>query len=243
VDEKGYDVYEYILTDNSKGSYRLSARELIEVSACEAVEAGKVLGLKEVRLEGYSDGVLNEVHPNVLRDKIMAMVREVKADIVMSWDPFAPYEDHPDHRIVSMATLEAASFAGNPLFHPEHKHPPYMVTEAYWFAKHPWNAELYVDISKSIDKKIEALLTHDCQMALTVDALLAEARALGADISALRSLGPDGHRAVIDAGIRRFCAEIGEQAGMAYAEQFRYEKMGMLDRLLGTSYIEPDFAF
>jgi hypothetical protein len=142
-----------------------------------------------------------------------------------------------------MATLEAASFAGNPLFHPEHKHPPYTVTEAYWFAKHPWNAELYVDISKTIDKKVQALLKHDCQMVLTVDALVAEARVLGADVSALQGLGPDGHRAVIDAGIRRFCAEIGEQAGMAYAEQFRYEKMGMLDRLLGTSYVEPDFAF
>ena len=52
INEKGYDVYEYILTDNSKGSYRLSAKELIEVSAREAVEAGGVLGLKEVRLEG-----------------------------------------------------------------------------------------------------------------------------------------------------------------------------------------------
>ena len=38
--ELGYEVYEYILTDNGKGSYRLPARELIAVSAREAVEAG-----------------------------------------------------------------------------------------------------------------------------------------------------------------------------------------------------------
>jgi hypothetical protein len=29
---------------------------------------------------------------------------------------------------------------------------------------------------------------------------------------------------------------------MAFAEQFRHEKLGMLDQVLGTSFIEPDFG-
>jgi LmbE family N-acetylglucosaminyl deacetylase len=241
VDEKGYVVYEYILTDNSKGSYRLSAQELIAVSAHEAVEAGKVLGLKEVRLEGYADGNLNEVHPNVLRGKIMAMIREIKADLVMSWDPVAPYEEHPDHRMVAMATLEAAAFSSNPLFYPEHAHLPYMVTEAYWFAKVPYHADLYVDISSTIDKKIEALLRHDCQMVLTVDGLVQEAEALGAEVPLFQNLDSTGYRAIINMGIRKFCAETGARAGLPYAEQFRYQKLGMLDDLLGTSFVQRDF--
>ena len=241
IREKHYDVYEYILTDNSKGSYRLAPEELIAVSAREAIQAGRVLGLKDVRLEGYHDGYLNETNPNVLRGKIMAMIREIKADIMMSWDPFAPYEDHPDHRVTGMATLEAASFSGNPLFHPEHAHPPHPATEVYWFAKAPTNANLFVDISTTIDVKIEALLTHDCQMVLTVDALIQEAKVVGAEVPALTGLGPDGHRAVVDAAMRSYCAATGEQAGMAYAEQFRYEKLGMLDKFLGTALITPDF--
>jgi LmbE family N-acetylglucosaminyl deacetylase len=241
VDEKGYDVYEHILTDNSKGSYRLSSQELIDVSAREAVEAGRVVGLKDVRFEGYPDGELNEVHPNVLRGKVMAMIREVKADIVMSWDPFAPYEDHPDHRMTAMAALEAAAFASNPLFYPEHAYPPYMPTEAYWFAKSPLNAETFVDIASTIDKKIEALLKHDCQMVLTVDALVREAEALGVDVPALKELGPGGHGPIIDMGIRHYCAATGAKAGMQYAEQFRYQKLGSLDSLLGTEFVRPDF--
>ena len=239
VDEKGYDVYEYILTDNSKGSYRLSEGELIAVSAGEAVEAGRVLGLKEVRFGEYADGYLNEERPSTLRMKTMAMIRNVKADIVMSWDPFAPYEEHPDHRAVGMATLEAASFSTIPLYLPEY--PPYTVTEAYWFAKSPWNAQLFVDISSTIDKKVEALLKHDCQMVLTVDALVHEAKALGVSLPALDNLPEGGHRQVIDTGIRSYCAEIGRQAGLAFAEQFRYQKLGMLDKLLGADFIEPDF--
>ncbi len=241
VDELGYNVYEYILTDNSRGSYRLSREELIRVSAGEAVAAGRILGLREVRLEGYPDGELDRVEPYVLRGKVMAMIREVKADIVMGWDPFAPYEDHPDHRAVAMATLEAAAFASNPLFYPEHAHGPHLVTEAYWFAKVPHNAARFVDITAVIDKKIAALLAHDCQMVLTVDALAREAQALGAELPMLQGDG-DMHRQIIEMGIRDHCARTGNAAGMAFAEQFRHEKLGMLEQLLGTSFTEPDFA-
>ena len=241
IDEKGYDVYEYILTDNSKGSYRLSAEELVEVSEREAVEAGNVLGLKEVRFGRYPDGLLNEENPNVLRGKVMALLREVKADIVMGWDPFALGEEHPDHRAVAMATLEAACFCSIPLFYPEHEHSPHMVTEAYWFAKAPHDAELFVDISTTIDKKVEALLKHDCQMVLTVDGLIREAEAVGAEVPMLEKLDEEGYRQVITMGIRSFCADIGEQAGMELAEQFRYEKLGMLDKVLKSNFVQPDF--
>lgn len=239
--ELGYDVYEYILTDNGRGSYRLPYDELVAVSEREAVEAGKILGLKEVRFERYLDGDLNTIHPNVLREKIMRMIREVKADIVMSWDPFAPYEDHPDHRMVSMATLDAASFSGNPMFYPEHGLKAHPVTEAYWFAKSPHNALTFVDISTTIDAKIAALLAHDCQMVLTVDALVQEAQAVGAEVPFLSELGTDGHKAVIEMGVRQWCAKVGEEKGFAFAEQFRYEKLGMLDKMLGMSFTHPDF--
>ena len=242
VKELGHAVYEYILTDNGRGSYRLPYEELVRVSEEEALAAGKILGLKEVRFERYLDGDLNTVHPNVLRDKIMKMIREVKADIVMSWDPFAPYEDHPDHRMVSMATLDAASFSGNPKFHPEHPHAPYPVTEAYWFAKSPMNASCFVDISSTIDDKIAALLAHDCQMVLTVDALVEEAKTVGADLPFLQDLGPGGHKPLIEMGMRDFCAKVGEEKGYAFAEQFRYEKLGMLDKMLGMSVTHPDFV-
>lgn len=241
VEEKGYPVYEYILTDNSKGSYRIAAQDLIGVSAREAQAAAEVLALTEVRLEGYPDGCLNEENPNIIRGKIMAMIREVKADIVMSWDPFAPLEEHPDHRVVGMATLEAASFSGIPLYHPEHRDPPYMATEAYWFAKAPWNADLIVDISCTIDKKLRALLKHECQMDLTVDGLRAEADTLGISLSLAADESHVAQHALVDAAMRRLCAEVGRPTGMAHAERFRYQRLGMLDLLLGEPAVQPDF--
>lgn len=237
--ELGFDVYEYILTDNARGSYRLDADELIAVSADEAKRAGEILGLKEVRLEGYTDGDLDQVPMHVLRGQVMAMCREVKADIVISWDPFAPDEDHPDHRAIGMATYEAASFCGNPKFYPEHPHPPYPVTEAYWIAKNPWRAEKFVDITSTIDTKIEALLANDCQMVLTVDALMREAEVLGLDLSALTNAGPDGHRSIIEQGVRNHFSKLGQQVGVEYAELLRYQSLSMLSTMLGPDTVKP----
>jgi len=241
IDELGYDVYEYILTDNSKGSYRLSSEELVRVSAEEARAAGDILGLKEVRLEGYVDGDLADIPVNVLRGKIMSMIREVRADIVMSWDPFAPYEEHPDHRRVATATLEAAHFGGSPLFYPDHEYKPYQTSELYWFAKVPANAALFVDISATIDKKIKALLAHDCQMALTVDMLAREAEILGIDVPMLKNPDADTRAQLIEMGIRNHFGAVGEKAGFAFAEQFRYERIGMIEEILGLPARGSDF--
>lgn len=242
IDELGYDVYEYILTDNAKGSYRLTAEELVRVSAKEAQNAGAILGLKAVRLEGYVDGELDQTPMHVLRGRIMAMIREVRADIVMSWDPFAPYEEHPDHRHVAMATLEAAHFSGNPLFYPEHPHAPYQASELYWFAKAPMNARLYVDISDTIEKKIQALLAHDCQMELTVDMLAREADALGLDLPMLNDPDAATRAQLIEMGIRNHCGELGKHTGVAYAELFRYERIGLLEQILGLPERGSDFG-
>lgn len=242
VDEFNYDVYEYILTDNSKGSYRLSAEELIRISAVEARAAGAILGLKEVRLQGYVDGNLDEVPKNTLRGQIMSMMREVQADIVLCWDPFAPYEEHPDHRHAAMATLEAAHFSGNSLFYPEHIHAPYQVTELYWFAKNPHNASLLVDITGFMDKKLASLLAHVCQMELTVDALAGEAKALGLDMPLLNDPGAEAQAQLIEMGIRNYFGELGKQAGVPYAEQFRYERIGMLEKVLGLPGSGSDFS-
>ncbi|HOQ90972.1 MAG TPA: PIG-L family deacetylase [Candidatus Hydrogenedentes bacterium] len=241
--EKGHTVYEYILTDNSKGSYRLSPEEIIPISEAEARRAAEILGIRDVFFERYPDGELDQVNPAVLRGKIMAKIREVRADVVMSWDPFAPGEDHPDHRCVAMATLEAASFAGNPRFYPDHAHPPCAVTEAYWFAKHPTaDADLLVDISSVMDKKISALLAHDCQMVLTADALAMEARAAGADLGLDDVVESGRYRDLIEMSVRNYCAETGAAPGLQAAERFRYQKLGMLDTVLGLSTIQPDFS-
>ncbi|MFO7974286.1 MAG: hypothetical protein R6V12_06605, partial [Candidatus Hydrogenedentota bacterium] len=85
------------------------------------------------------------------------------------------------------------------------------------------------------------LLKHDCQMALTIVLIAAEADTLGVDMPGLKNMDADTYRVFIKNAIRDFCAAVGQRAGYAFAEQFRYETLGMLNQLLGDDFYKPEF--
>ena len=80
------------------------------------VTSRPAIGFSACKLVG---ALAYQATPARLRGQFMRVIREVKPDIVFTWDPFTPYENHPDHRAVAMAACEAASFAHFPLYHPE----------------------------------------------------------------------------------------------------------------------------
>jgi len=129
VSEFEYPVYELILTDNRRGTYKLRDSEVICLSQQEAIEAGNVLGLREVRFKNFVDGELEDIPRKHIRNIIIDMIREIKANIVLSWDPFAHGEDHPDHRVTALATYEAITFCSNPNFGTPGLYPPHFVSE------------------------------------------------------------------------------------------------------------------
>lgn len=222
----GCDVYLAIATDNDRGSFRLSNEELRDIARSEAEAAAAALGAKGVFMLGHSDGHLCDVKRTVLRGQVMRLVRQLKADVIFSWDPFAPFEDHPDHRAIAWATSDATSFSHLPLYHPEHLAQglePHYVTEWYWYSKADWKTNKLVDISDTMDVKLEALYSYQCQMVLTVDEFLIRARAAGVDESRLADIDPTDYRPWIDAGMRRVNGNLGAKIGATYAEAFRYE--------------------
>jgi LmbE family N-acetylglucosaminyl deacetylase len=225
VDE-GHELYQLIATDNARGSQRLSAAELKAVACPEAEAAGRVLGVKGVFLLGYQDGDLCDVPPSVLRSQVMYYIRKLQAEVIFCWDPFAPFENHPDHRAIALATSDASSFSSLPLFHPEQLveglHPQ-RVSEWYWYSKAHWGTNRRVDIGALIGRKIKALYAYRCQMVLTIDDLLGEARAMGVDESYLAGIDPENFEPLIDLGIRANDAKAGIEFGCEYAESFRYQ--------------------
>ncbi len=225
VDE-GHDLYLLIATNNDRGSYRLSSEELRAVARAEAEAAARVLGARDVFLLGYLDGDLCDVRPSELRGQVMYYIRKLRADIIFSWDPFAPFENHPDHRAIAMAVLDASSFSAMPLFHPEQLAEglrPHRVTEWYWYSKARWNVNRWVDTSATIERKIQALYAYRSQMVLTIDEILAEARAMGVDEALLAGIDPLHFEPLIDLGVRAMDARTGAEFGCAYAEAFRYQ--------------------
>jgi len=226
---EGWEIFEVIATDNQRGSFDLPARELIKQSEAEALAAARVLGKKDVIFLRYPDGMLRDYPLNELRENFIKLVRIYKPRIVFSFDPWAPFEPHPDHQMVMQAAVEACGFAQNPKFHPEHFKQglkPHLVPEIYYFAKANVHADTYIDITNFITKKIEALCAHDSQMKLTIDEmkLAMEANKIAPKTAA--SLDRNNYRGVIELMARLYAEGIGKKAGYKYAEEFRHEIAG-----------------
>ena len=241
--DRGHEVHLCVATDNDKGSFELTAEQLRAARDREVHGAAKVLGISSVTCLGYPDGELQEKVPlHVLRGQFMRLIRQLKADIIFTWDPFTPYEGHPDHRAVAWAAHEAACFANFPLYYPEQLKEglePYYVGEQWFFAKAPRDVNKYVVITEYIDKKLEALYQHESQMVLTVAGMQHHLRGSGLSFPPLEDLDPHNYREVIAEQIRRMAAAVGAQAGFTYAEAFRRERYGGIERIIGQT-VEED---
>jgi len=234
--ELGYRIREVIATNNERGTLNpdWSPRFTAEARREEARRGASVLGVdSEIEFLGYEDGRLSETPLNDLRERCMRAIRRHKPDVLFTWDPHAPYEDHQDHRAVAWAATEAAMFAHFPLYHPEHRAQglePHYVGERYFFAKSPRDADKTVDISDYIERKIGALCEHVCQMEMTVADLQVQLAASGLDSPFLSEANTKEFRPVIEAQIKAWAASVGRRAGFAYGEEFRRVRFSGIDR-------------
>ena len=233
---EGWDIQEVITTDNGRGSFELDASTLVTQSReQEARDAAKIIGKSEIFFLEYPDGFLGDTPINVLREQFMRHIRRFKPTVVMTFDPWAPFESHPDHRHVAMAACEAIAFAPMPLFHPEHKDDgldPHVVAETYYFAKNSERCDKVVDITPFLPKKIEALCAHDSQMKMMIDDLRLSLLATGTFEPLLAMLDRDNYRPALEMMIRAWAGIVGKKGGFEFGEEFRYERADDLMKML-----------
>jgi LmbE family N-acetylglucosaminyl deacetylase len=228
----GYEIREVIATNNERGTLDpdWSTRFTADTRREEARRGAAVLGVNaDVEFLGYEDGRLSETPLNELRERCMRLIRSHKPDVLFTWDPWAPYEEHGDHRSIGLAATEAAAFCNFPLYHPEHGDEglaPHYVGERYFFAKSPRDVNKVVDISETVERKIDALCEHVCQMEMTVAELQTHLAASGLDAPMLAEADPKNYRPIIETMIRRWAGAVGKRAGFAFGEEFRRVRFG-----------------
>ncbi|MEP7214718.1 MAG: PIG-L deacetylase family protein [Anaerolineaceae bacterium] len=231
----GHKVRLVLATDNTKGTFELTRDEMFAVRLSEPEAAGRVLGLAGVECLDYPDGELADVPLNVLRGQFMERIRRYQPEIVFTFDPWALYENHQDHRSVAWAAMEAASFSHFPLYHPEQvsaERPPWLVQQVYYFAKTPGETNRAVDISgEPIRRKVAALWEHTNQMVLTVAETQATIAAAPYDVPAISSLDPHNYRNFIEQRVKAAAAAVGKKYGFEHAEHFRRTRWGGTERM------------
>jgi LmbE family N-acetylglucosaminyl deacetylase len=132
--QKGHDVYYICATRGEAGSvddeHLQGFNDIAEMRTDELMRAAKILGIKDVFFLGYRDsgmpGTEENKHPNAqinhsieeVAGKVVRYIRELKPDIVLTFDPIGGYK-HPDHIHIQKAATLAFEKADDASFHPE----------------------------------------------------------------------------------------------------------------------------
>lgn len=170
VDE-GADITYVIVTNGAAGSNDpdVNLDELIRTRQAEQRAACDVLGVNGLIFLGYADGTLQPTLE--LRRDLTRLIRHYRPDRVVCSDPTAvlygdDYINHPDHRAAAEAALYAVfpSAVTRPIFPEllEEGYEPHQVKEVYISGTDKPN--IYIDISTTLDRKIESLRCHKSQV-------------------------------------------------------------------------------
>ncbi len=158
--QKGCKVFFLTVTDGSKGTMdaSYSPLKLMEVRRQEAMDAGRALGVTEQLFFDDTDGACPPVVE--LCRSIMAVIRVLKPQAVLLMDPFKPYEFHPDRIAVATAAAQAAYLSPMPHYHKDVGEPHAIDSIVFHTTN---NANTFVDIEDTIEKKREAVFLHASQ--------------------------------------------------------------------------------
>lgn len=172
--------------------------ELAALREREQRAAAKVVGYEGVTFLHMPDGAL--ANDLILREHLVREIRTFRPDAILATDPETLFHrdrgvNHTDHRASGFAAVDAAyPAARNPMAFPSLARSglaPHRVRRLYLFWSNTMTA--YVDISATVDRKLDALRAHASQLK---------------DFAA------------VEGRIREWVGEVGKEIGTAAAEGF-----------------------
>jgi LmbE family N-acetylglucosaminyl deacetylase len=162
---EGKSVSYVVCTDGGKGAEtdRIETADLIALRQSEQRRAAAILGISDMVFLKCPDGEL--ASSQGISIELTRLIRELCPQILLTWDPWRPYQLHADHRAVGFAALDAVMAAGNIRYFPEQTMSglqPHQVEEIYLFGTD--QPDIWIDISNTIERKIEAIRQHSTQL-------------------------------------------------------------------------------
>jgi len=163
--EAGKKITYVVLTRGDKGTQdpSMAGDELVQIRQEEQLQAASELGVGKVVFLANGDG---ELEVNLERRKILTrIIREHQPEVLITHDPWMRYQLHPDHRASGTLALDAVISARDPLYFPEQIKDgvkPCRVKRVFLFASD--QPDFWVDIGRTMEKKIAALGKHQSQV-------------------------------------------------------------------------------
>ena len=151
-----------------------SIDELPKVREAELISAMQVLGITDVHFLPYEDQKLSKAPPDEIRKHLVGLIRQVKPQIIITFDPEGANQ-HTDHMAISHFASDAVPAAADPRFYPEvgaaHQierllwHPTvlFRLPEDVDLAQEP-GIDFLLDVTRWKEKKADAIRAHRTQL-------------------------------------------------------------------------------
>src|SRR5215469_6465098 len=190
----------------------------------DTVNVAKAMGCKSHFNLDYSNHRMADVSVNEVISRMIFLIRLLRVDTVICWDPWGHDEENPDHYTVAKAVEAACWMAGRDHDYEEQFAAglkPKEVQDKYYFARRPEITRV-VDISKQVDKKID---TNWANVAKGPGGhlgsrLRAELAAKGEKLPLLGDDDRTADRNYIREFVLAGNRELGKKYGFEYAEAF-----------------------
>lgn len=151
----GHHVKLVSVTNGDIGHWRMAGGPLARRRTREVQEASEVLGTTAEVLDIH-DGELMPTLEN--RKKLVRLIRDWKADIVIT---HRPWDYHPDHRYLGILVQDAAYMVTVPYFCPDS--PPLQTNPVFLYCRDgfqkpiPFQADIIVPIDDVFEQKLRAV--------------------------------------------------------------------------------------
>jgi LmbE family N-acetylglucosaminyl deacetylase len=176
--EQGVETHVLCLTAGQAASNRgdaQSAEELGSMRTAEFAGSCDVLGVSRHELWDYQDGQLEFADFSATAGRLVATMRELKPDVVLTFGSDGAVNTHPDHTMVSAFTTAAFHWAASAKRYPElgpihHGQRLFLLATSFLIEGRPapmpspWNVTL--DIRSVMARKHEAFCQHKSQAPL-----------------------------------------------------------------------------
>ncbi len=189
-------------------------------------EVARILGLNRVFNLNYGNHRMGDVSQNELQCRLIFLIRLLKVDTVICWDPWAHDEENPDHQMIARGIEASCWMAGRNHDYPEQFAAglkPHAVQEKYYYARRP-DITRVVDISSVVDHKVEANRANQAQGPAGHHGSQLRAK-LAEKNQRLPLLGDDdatADRNYIKEFVLARNRQLGRKYGVEYAEAFHY---------------------
>lgn len=153
--QQGHHVKFVSVTNGDIGHHEMAGGELARRRTAEVKRCAEILGITTEVLDNH-DGELLPTLEN--RKEITRLIREWKADLVIS---HRPNDYHPDHRYTAILVQDAAFMVIVPNFCPDvpalRKNPVFVYAEDSFQKPNPFEPDVVVPIDSVLDKKVACI--------------------------------------------------------------------------------------